>query len=189
MLSKRGGEVVWYVTGRFYVSADGSSAFDAGYFLHLPFEDLDDRFTFLAKPFSAKTRMNGDLKIGIDPVGEFSVFYDEAKRANYDDPASFGSGLCIATFRRNSIVAGVTVAGVDATNVFSASLIASTPFDFNGRRCDFADFVPCGVTQWGTCSTTSVTPLPPATSAALPFVGSAIAVCCAAHVSHARQDR
>jgi hypothetical protein len=173
----RGGEVAWYVTGRFYVSADGSSAFDAGYFLHLPFEDLDDRFTFLAQPFSAKTRLNGDIKIGIDPIGEFSVFYDEQKRADYNDPASFGSGLCIATFRRNTIVAGVTVAGVDATNAFSATLIASTPFDYRGRRHDFADFVPHGVTQFGTASIHSITPLVAGTSAVLPFVGSAIAVC------------
>ncbi|HEX2059114.1 MAG TPA: hypothetical protein VHK90_00085 [Thermoanaerobaculia bacterium] len=169
----RAAEVAWYVTGRFYESAVDSSVFDAGFFLHLPIVggDLDDRFTFLAKPFTPSVRWNGDLKISIDPVGEFSVFYDEQRRATFDDPLSFGSGLCIATFRRVSIVASAF-----SMNVLSAELIASTPFEHRGRCYDFAELLPYGVTQWGTASTTSGDPPPTGYTSAVPFVGSAIVV-------------
>jgi hypothetical protein len=60
------GEVAWYVTGRFYASADdddSGAAFDSGYFLHL--QGVEGKLfsgapgegtaylTFLADPFTA----------------------------------------------------------------------------------------------------------------------------------------
>ncbi|HEX7833205.1 MAG TPA: hypothetical protein VF787_26350 [Thermoanaerobaculia bacterium] len=172
------GQVVWYVSGRFYVPDNSSAAFDAGFFLHLPMlgSDLTNQFTFLAQPFTAQDFYNGDLKIGIDPVGEFSVFRQEMPVATYDDPMSFGAGECIATFRRISIVAGVQVANLASTNVFSSVLTWSKPFLLDGLEYDFATLLPHGVTQWGTAST-NVIPNPPlGYQAVLPFVGSAIAV-------------
>ena len=127
----RPAEVVWYVTGRFYESAADASVFDAGYFLHLPIVggDLDDRFTFLAKPFTPGVRWNGDLKISIDPTGEFSVFYDEQRRATFEDPLTFGSGLCIATFRRVSIVASASMFDEMSAKGNAGCMIDSTGCD------------------------------------------------------------
>jgi hypothetical protein len=174
----RAGQVVWYVSGRFYAPLDSSAAFDAGFFLHLPICDSDqtDQFTFLAQPFTAQEQWNGDLKIGIDPVGEFSVFYQQSPVANYDDPMSFGAGEHIATFRRASIVAGVQVANLASTNVFSSLLIWSKPFIHEGREYDFRALLPHGVTQWGTASTNPIPNPPIGYAAVIPFVGSAIAV-------------
>jgi hypothetical protein len=171
----KAGEVAWYVTGRFY--AIGDSVLDCGFFLHLQDALIDPKhLTFAAQPFKSRKFSNGDLKISMVPVGEFSIYYSPEPVADYDDPLSFSRGLCVATFRRVSIVTGVDVAGLASTNVFSSRLIASTPFEHDGRRIDFAELVPFGVTQWGTASDTAIVPPPQGYASAFPFVGSAIAV-------------
>src|SRR5216117_1572417 len=111
-------ELAWYATGRFYKACDGSLA-DYGYFLHLPFHgaplfegkrsETTAHFTFAARPFTAKSVENGGLSISIDPVGEFSLYLQRRPAGDFDDPASFAKGECIATFRRASMVVGTTV--------------------------------------------------------------------------------
>jgi hypothetical protein len=179
------GEVAWYATGRFYVDGAGSM-FDVGYFLHLQglhgsmFDgersESAAHFTFLSEPFQSKTVANGDLSIGIDSVGEFSLYLNRVPSASFDEPESFGAGERIATFRRVSIVAGLTVPNVVIANVFSASLIWSTEFEYAGERQNLSEMLPNGVTQWGTAGTTAITPPPPPYTTVLPFVGSAIAI-------------
>jgi hypothetical protein len=186
-------ELAWYGTGRFYEANDHALA-DYGYFLHLPFIDapLFDRepgertahFTFAAKPFHAPEIENGGLKLGLDPVGEFSLYLQRRPAGTFDDPLSFAEGERIATFRRTSLVVGTTVAAsvhgaevsVVGTNVFSARLVSSTPFEFGGRRYDLAQHLGAGVTQFGTAATTPITPVPEGYRLALPFTGSAIAL-------------
>jgi hypothetical protein len=186
-------ELAWYATGRFYKASDGSLA-DYGYFLHLPFLDVPlfdgarsettAHLTFAAKPFKSKPVENGPLSLGIDPVGEFSLYLQRCPAANFDDPATFAGGECIATFRRASLVVGTTVsapvgattAALIGTNVFSAQLIASTPFEFGGARHDFARHLARGVTQFGTSGETPILPPPRGYDLVLPFTGSAIAI-------------
>ena len=138
-------ELAWYVTGRFYQAEPDGPVADYGYFLHLPFLDVPlfdgprgettAHFTFAAKPFQAKGVDNGALKLGVDPVGEFSIYLQRRPEGTFDDPASFARGDCIATFRRASLVVGTTVTQPDGTtavslvgtNVFSARLVASRP--------------------------------------------------------------
>jgi len=186
-------ELAWYATGRFYEANDGTLA-DYGYFLHLPFLDAQmfdgepgettAHFTFAAKPFKAQAAANGVLSLGLDPVGEFSLYLQRKPVGTFDDPASFAKGECIATFRRISLVVGTTVsdtiAGTTAvlfgTNVFSARLIASAPFDFGGRRHDFAHYLGAGITQFGTSAATQIEPTPVGYKRVLPFTGSAIAL-------------
>jgi hypothetical protein len=186
-------ELAWYATGRFYAATDGSLA-DYGYFLHLPFLDapLFDgtpgettaHFTFAAQPFRSSDVQNGTLTLGLDPVGTFSLYLQRRPAGTFDDPMSFAAGECIATFRRTSLVVGTTVsqsAGtttvpVVGTNVFSARLTASTPFDFAGRGHDLARHLGHGITQFGTASETPVVPPPKGYKLVLPFTGSAIAL-------------
>jgi hypothetical protein len=179
------GRVAWYATGRFYVTED-RAVLDAGYFLHLdPLADSNlfagdpgeatAHFTFLATPFQVTNMKNGDLTLGVDPVGDFSIYFAEEPCATFDDPQSFGQGEPIARFRRVSVVVGVTVESSVTTNVFSAALIESRPFTFRGRTYDLGEALPHGITQWGIASTEVITP-PPQFLTVLPFVGSAIAV-------------
>lgn len=180
------GELAWYATGRFYAAPDGS-LFDAGFFLHLsgiegplfrgePGEGTA-HFTFAAVPFRAGSLTNGDLRLALDPVGEFRVFYREEPGATFDDPSSFAVGHEIARFRRTSMVVGTSVEQGASTlvsvNVFSAIPLQTEPFDHAGRRQDLGRLLPHGVTQWGTAGGTSLTP-PTGYTAAIPFVGSAI---------------
>ncbi|MFI0844097.1 hypothetical protein [Mesorhizobium sp. IMUNJ 23232] len=188
------GELAWYATGRFYQASKDDLLADYGYFLHLPFieaplfdgghSEKKAHFTFAAKPFKAQEIDNGALKLGRDPVGEFALYLQRRPAGNYDDPASFAEGERIATFRRTSIVIGTTVdatvgkktASVVGTNVFSARLIASVPFEFGGRRYDLADHLGPGITQFGTAAAVPIEPAPKGYKLVLPFTGSAIAL-------------
>lgn len=176
-MSNRTGEVVWYVTGRFYAQPD-QKLLDVGYFLHLQGvrgslfsgerSESTALFTFTAEPFEARTVDNGGLDLGIDLKGSFNVYRRELPGATFDDPKSFAVGQCIATFSRVSIVP--TVKASLLMNVFTAKLVSSRPFELEGVRYDFAELVGFGITQWGTA-------VPEAASApAVPFAGSAIRV-------------
>jgi hypothetical protein len=182
-------ELAWYATGRFYEAEDKSLA-DYGYFLHLPFTDVPlfdgkrgethAHFTFAARPFRSSKIQNGTLSLGLDPVGEFSLYLQRQPAGTFDDPSSFAKGECIATFRRTSLAVGTTVGlsatvAVMGTNVFSARLVASTAFDFADQRHDLANHL-SGITQFGTASAAPVAPPPKGYTLALPFTGSAIAL-------------
>ena len=127
---------------------------------------------------------NGSLSLGIDPIGEFSLYLQRRPAGNFDDPASFAKGECIATFRRASMVVGTTVSApvgkkseaLIGTNVFSAHLIASTPFDFGSGRHDIAEHLGRGITQFGTSAEAPILPTPKGYDLVLPFTGSAIAI-------------
>lgn len=164
------GEVVWYVTGRFYV-ADDQSLRDGGVFLHL--QGVHAPLTFLSEPFRAHDVHNGTLKLGIDEKGAFSVYLN--RDWTYDDPSSFARGECVATFERVSLVVGTTVGSAVTLNTFSARLTSSRPFEYEGRRYDFAQLLPHGITQWGTASPDAIAPPPKGFTAVVPFVGSAVA--------------
>ncbi len=184
------GEVAWYVTGRFYETAE-KSVRDAGYFLHLrgiagPMFRGDPgeataHFTFLAHPFTSTDIVNGDITVGLDPVGDFAIHYHRRPAGDFGDPATFGGGEEIARFRRVSVAAGATLgsgpggAALFSQNVFSARLVSTRSFEHHGRRYDLRELVPNGVTQWGTMSATptgAVSGYP----TVIPFVGSAIAI-------------
>ena len=186
--SDRIGEVAWYVTGRFYSTA--TTLLDVGYFLHL--QGIPDKLfagemhesaallTFAAEPFTAKHVTNGGLQIGVDTRGAFRIYLREEPGATFDDPSSFAVGRCVAEFDRVSIVPTVQIGFGSSpvtllSNVFTANLIVSEPFEIDGTRYDFRDLIGSGITQWGTAATEPLTP-PPQYAGVVPFVGSAIRI-------------
>lgn len=186
-------ELAWYVTGRFYRTADQALA-DYGYFFYLAgiaaplFNgaqgEATAHFTFAAIPFSATGVVNGALSLALDPVGEFSVYLQRTPAGDFNRPESFACGERIATFRRSSVVLGTTVnegGGQQAqallsSNVFTARLIDSVPFEFAGARYDLRQMLGQGVTQFGTAAATPITPAPAVYDLVIPFSGSAIAL-------------
>ena len=186
------GEIVWYVTGRFYAPENSSSVADYGYFLHVtgvsdPLFDgaigeTTAHLTFAAKPFVPGGLTNDALAIGRDPVGEFSVYLQQAPAGNFDTPASFAQGERVATFRRIGLVVGSTLEHgkgssqkpLVGSNVFSARLIESRPFRLGSGRYDFADIVGSGITQFGFAASAGVQMLPIGYQSVVAFTGSAI---------------
>ena len=190
------GELAWYVTGRFYERSDQSLA-DYGYFLHLAGIEADlfrgepsertAHFTFAAEPFTPRSGVsNGSLSLGRDPVGDFSVYLQQEPAGDFNDPPSFARGQRIATFRRVNIVVGTTldVAGPGkpqpllSSNVFSARLLISDPFEFAGRRYDLRHQIGKGVTQFGTAAAAALPAdeTPKDYVSAVAFSGSALAL-------------
>ena len=178
-------QLAWYVTGRFYADAKNGTLQDVGYFLHLQGIDgelfcaapgeASAHFTFAAVPFLSRGITNADISLSLDPVGDFSVFFNpQPGMADFSDPKTFAAGEEIAVFRRTGMVVGATVGGI-SSNVFSASLIAARPFTFKGKRHDLAQLLPHGITQWGAASTEPVTPPPNGYQKVVAFVGSALA--------------
>jgi hypothetical protein len=185
--------VAWYVTGRFYEDPEGRLQ-DLGYLLHLSGVDAPlftappeaspgeatALLTFRSQPFTAQTIINGNLSLGLDTVGEFSLYLNREGGASFDDPDSFSRGQKIATFRRVSVVMGETLASpipgglAISTNVFSADLLASTPFELGGFWYNLRDLLPHGITQWGNASA-NLLPALPAYPKILAFTGSAVA--------------
>jgi hypothetical protein len=145
-----------------------------------PIGEGSARLTFRSAPFQAKTVINGNLSLGLDAVGDFSVYLKDSGGASFDDPESFSRGLCVATFRRTSVVVGETISSpalgglAISTNVFSADLVASVPFELDGVRHDFREMLPHGLTQWGTASANPLAACPPFTRV-VAFTGSAVA--------------
>jgi hypothetical protein len=187
----RASSVAWYVTGRFYAATDKTTQ-DMGYFLHLqgiaghlcegePSEKTAC-FTFRSAPFTARPVTNGDLSLGLDATGEFTLYLKRRPGASFDDPDSFSDGDPIATFRRVSVVMGTTFSapnnggGLLGLNVFTASLIWSQEFEFRGARYDLRHLLPHGITQWGTASANLLSPVPRGFEKVSAFVGSAIAL-------------
>jgi hypothetical protein len=189
----RAASVAWYVTGRFYAATDQTIQ-DLGYFLHLqgiagdlfegppPPSESTAFFTFRSAPFTAKPVTNGDLSLGLDATGEFTLYLKRRPGASFDHPDSFSDGDPIARFRRVSVVMGTTFtapttgSGLLALNVFTASLIWSQEFEFRGARYDLRHLLPHGITQWGTASATPLSPTPQGFEKVQAFVGSAIAL-------------
>lgn len=186
-------EVVWYVTGRFYAPENSKAVADYGYFLHVTgiaeplfqgtiVSEASAHLTFAAQPFVPCGTSNDALAIGLDPVGEFSVYLQRTPAGNFDAPSSFAQGERIATFRRVGLVVGTTLEHGAApkqkpligSNVFSARLIDSRPFDFGEGRYDFADIVGNGITQFGFAASAGVQPPPSGYQGVVAFTGSAI---------------
>lgn len=189
MLAAATSEVVWYVTGRFYAPENSKAVADYGYFLHVTgiaeplfqgaiISETSAHLTFAAQPFVPCGTSNDALAIGLDPVGEFSVYLQRTPAGNFDAPSSFAQGERIATFRRVGLVVGTTLeqgaAPLIGSNVFSARLIESHPFDLGAGRYDFADLVGSGITQFGFAASAGVHPSPAGYKSVVAFTGSAI---------------
>lgn len=184
------GRVAWYVTGRFYLDGQGKLQ-DLGYFLHLEgvqsslfnqgsIGEATARLTFRSEPFEAQSVTNGNIAIGLDTRGEFSVYLSLDGGGDFRDPDSFSRGTRVGVFRRTSVVMGQTLSSpilggfAIATNVFSAELVDSVPFTLDGEMYDLRDLLPDGITQWGTLNANPLATFPPFTRVAA-FTGSAVA--------------
>lgn len=182
--------VVWYVTGRFYEDEHGLLQ-DLGYFLYFAgaqkelfqegsIGEATATLTFRSEPFQAQSLTNGNISLGLDAVGSFSIYHNPAGGSSFEDPNSFSQGRQVAVFRRAGVVMGETLSSpipgglALSMNVFSADLVESAPFEIQGVRYDLRELLPNGLTQWGTASASPLSAFPPY-QRIVAFTGSAIA--------------
>jgi hypothetical protein len=182
--------VAWYVTGRFYEDEKGLLE-DLGYFLYLggaqkelfnseSISESSAVLTFRSEPFAAESLTNGNISIGLDAVGGFSIYHNPDGGASFDQPDSFSRGRRVAVFRRAGVVMGQTVSSpvlgglALSMNVFTADLVESAPFEIQGVQFDFQELLPHGLTQWGLASANPLAAFPPY-QRVVAFTGSAIA--------------
>jgi hypothetical protein len=187
MLESVPGEIFWYAVGCFYEWADGSLQ-DAGYFAYLGgvpaplFRGAPGPagawFTFAADPFRSIALPPNDradtFTASIDPPRRFSLYYNAEPAGDFEHPESFARGVPIATFERATLVVGAATAAF-TSNLFTARLVTSMPFEFAGQRFDLRAMLGIGVTQMG-AGGAPFTPGAPGARSARSFVGTAVRI-------------
>jgi hypothetical protein len=180
------GRNAWLGHARGFINPATGSAQVAGYFLFVegapgPFfsgnpSEATAFLTFRSDTLSLTPPIaNGpDISATMFSPGTFTVYFNVSPGGNFGNLDSFSSGSRIATFLRSTgMITGV--AGSTGTATFSAKLISSQDFVFQGRTVNFANLVPNGVTVLITTSPNFVSgtaefPI------AQPFTFSAIAI-------------
>lgn len=151
------GQNAWLGHARGFINPGTGSAQVAGYFLFVegapgPFfsgnpSEATAFFTFRSDTLSLTPPIaNGpDISATMFSPGTFTVYFNASPGSNFANLDSFSSGRPIATFLRSTgMITGVV--GSTGTATFSAKLISSQDFVFQGRTVNFANLVPNGVT-------------------------------------------
>ena len=151
------GQNAWLGHARGFINPGTGSAQVAGYFLFVegapgPFfsgnpSEATAFFTFRSDTLSLTPPIaNGpDISATMFSPGTFTVYFNASPGSNFANLDSFSSGRPIATFLRSTgMITGVV--GSTGTATFSAKLISSQDFVFQGRAVNFANLVPNGVT-------------------------------------------
>jgi hypothetical protein len=137
------GRNAWLGRARGFINPDTGSAQVAGYFLFVegapgPFfsgnpSEATAFFTFRSDTLSLTPPIaNGpDVSATLFSPGTFTVYFNASPGSNFANLDSFSSGKPIATFLRSTgMITGV--AGSTGTATFSAKLISSHDFVFQG---------------------------------------------------------
>jgi hypothetical protein len=115
-----------------------------------------------------------DVSATMFSPGTFTVYFNSSPSGNFANLDSFSSGKPVATFQRSTgMITGVV--GSTGTSTFSAKLISSQDFAFQGRTVNFANLVANGVTVLITTSPNFVAGTAEFPTAQ-PFTFSAIAI-------------
>jgi hypothetical protein len=176
----------WLGQARGFINPATGTAQVAGYFAFVegvpePFfsgspSEATALLTFRSDTLSLSPPIaNGpDVSATLFSPGTFTVYFNSSPSGNFANLDSFSSGKAIASFQRSTgMITGV--AGSTGTATFSAKLISSQDFVFQGQTVNFAKLVPNGVTVLITTSPNFVAGTA-AFPIAQPFTFSAIAL-------------
>jgi hypothetical protein len=147
------GQIASHGLERDAVNADGTGE-GAGYFTFIagipgPFfagrpSEATAFFTFRSAPFSTVPIPNGTVTALLHPPGSFTIYLNTAPNGNWNNFSSFSQGQPIAVLEfgaTQDINDGSVQIGYT-----SARLAVSSDFEFRGRRLNFKDLFPTGVT-------------------------------------------
>jgi hypothetical protein len=186
LASLRAGQNAWLGQARGYINPATGTAQVAGYFVFVegvrePFfsgnpSEATAFLTFRSDTLSLSPPIaNGpDVSATMFSPGTFTVYFNTSPSGNFASLDSFSSGKPIATFLRSTGMI-TSVVGSTGTATFSAKLISSQDFVFQGQTVNFGKLVPNGVTILITTSPNFVAGTA-AFPVAQPFTFSAIAI-------------
>jgi len=186
LASLRTGQNAWLGQARGFINPATGSAQVAGYFVFVEgvrgpiFSGNPDEatafLTFRSDTLSLSPPIaNGpDVSATMISPGTFTVYFNSTPGGNFASLDSFSSGKPIATFLRSTGMI-TSVVGSTGTATFSAKLISSQDFVFQGQTVNFGKFVPNGVTILITTSPNFVAGTA-AFHIAQPFTFSAVAM-------------
>src|SRR5690242_7806286 len=157
LASLRAGQNPWLGQARGFINPAAGTAQVAGYFAFL--EGVRGLFssgspgeataflTFRSDTLSLSPPIaNGpDVSATMISPGTFTVYFNSTPGGNFASLDSFSSGKPIATFLRSTGMI-TSVVGSTGTATFSAKLISSQDFVFQGQTLNFGKLVPNGVT-------------------------------------------
>jgi hypothetical protein len=178
------GQNAWLGSARGLINPSSGTAQVVGYFTFVEgipgpfFNDSPSEatafFTFRSDTISLTPpiRNGPNLSVTTFSPGTFSVYFNASPDGDFSNADTFSSGQLIATFERSSGMIVVNGAST-GTSTFSAKLISSRDFQFQGKTVNFRSLVPHGVTVLAT--TSNVIVVGP-TELAQPFAFSAIAI-------------
>lgn len=185
LASLHAGQNAWLGQARGFINPSTGTAQVAGYLLFVegapgPFfsgnpSEATAFFTLRSDTLSLSPPIaNADVSATIFSPGTFTVYLNSSPSGNFASLDSFSSGIPIATFRRSTGMI-TSVNSSTGTSTFSAKLVSSQDFVFQGRTVNFGNLVPNGVTVLITTSPnfiggTAAFPI------AQPFTFSAIAI-------------
>ena len=151
-------EVAWFWTGRAGFNPNNGNVLPYGFltvinglpgspvslFTGLPSEQTA-MFTFVYSVFqAAPLPADLDQTLFLTTPATFNIYYNPKPSGNWNNPDSFSQGQLVATYSRPGFQ-GVAIY-VTQYQAYSAKLVSSTPFTFNGQTFDFKNIAP-GVTM------------------------------------------
>lgn len=185
--------VACYLVGRVYFDATGNGQV-AGYFSGINgigganslfngtpgestafFTFRSDTLTFTSLP------SNGDISLLLGSAGRYNIYYNPNPQGttNWSNPDSFSAdekfpGHPIAQFMRPEFLDLQFESFSFSQHAITETLVASQDFTFGGRKYNFNQLTPGGITLYNYVSNTSV--LVAGFSLVLPYAGNCIAV-------------
>jgi hypothetical protein len=182
----RAGQNAWLGQARGFINPSTGSAQVAGYFIFVEgapgpfFSAMPGEGTAFLTLRSDTLSLTPPIANGPDvsaimfTPGTFTVYFNTSPSGNFANLDSFSSGVPVATFRRSAGMI-TSVVGSTGSSTFSAKLISSHDFVFQGETLNFARLVPHGVTVLIT-TTNNFVQGTAAFPVAQPFTFSAIAM-------------
>jgi hypothetical protein len=147
------GRVASHGLERDVVNADGTGE-GAGYFTFIegipgPFfagspGEGTAFFTFRTAPFSTQSIQNGRVAALLHPPGRFTIYLNSAPHGSWNSFDTFSQGVRVAVLEFGT-TQDVSTGSVQI-GYTSARLVESTDFEFQGRRFNFGELFPNGVT-------------------------------------------
>ncbi len=154
-----------HYVGRVLVSADFSTGQVIGYYSFLEGvsgslfsgtpSEATAYFTLRSDTFSLQSLTNGPVTATLAEPGTFTIYLNATPDGDWSNPDSFSSGQPVATFLRSEGL--LTNAGPTSFAMFSATLVSSVDFTFQGNVYNFKKLVPNGITHIFTASNTVLT--------------------------------